>query len=107
MSASVVHRSVFDFCSNDEALKGLKEVNLTNKQTLNPEPMPEGMYSFMKTNGSVILNPKDMHLTENKDTDRQRECSLVRDVSDKMICSACRCTFTNRDEQVNQFITLK
>lgn len=81
MSASVVHRSVFDFCSNDEALKGLKEVNLTNKQTLNPEPMPE----------------------ENKDTDRQRECSLVRDVSDKMICSACRCTFTNRDEQMEHY----
>lgn len=33
--------------------------------------------------------------------DRQRESSLVREVSDKMVCSACRCTFNNREEQVN------
>lgn len=32
--------------------------------------------------------------------DSQRESSLVREVSGKMVCSACRCTFSNREEQV-------
>lgn len=30
----------------------------------------------------------------------QREFSLLREVPDKMECLACRCTFTNREDQV-------
>lgn len=32
--------------------------------------------------------------------ERQWDSSLVREVSDKMVCLACRCTFTNREDQV-------
>lgn len=32
--------------------------------------------------------------------ERQRDSSLLREVSDKMVCLACRCTFTNREDQV-------
>lgn len=32
--------------------------------------------------------------------ERKRESSLLREVSDKMVCLACRCTFTNREDQV-------
>lgn len=35
-----------------------------------------------------------------QEDDRQRECSVAREVSDKMVCSACRCPFNNREEQV-------
>ncbi|KAI3355769.1 hypothetical protein L3Q82_004341 [Scortum barcoo] len=35
--------------------------------------------------------------------DRQRESSLVREVSDKMVCSACRCSFNNREEQMEHY----
>lgn len=32
--------------------------------------------------------------------DGQRDSSPFRQVSDKMVCLACRCTFTNREDQV-------
>uniref|UniRef100_A0A669F4F0 Ankyrin repeat and zinc finger peptidyl tRNA hydrolase 1 n=1 Tax=Oreochromis niloticus TaxID=8128 RepID=A0A669F4F0_ORENI len=34
-----------------------------------------------------------------EDDTREGESSLVREVSEKMVCSACRCPFTNREEQ--------
>lgn len=43
----------------------------------------------------------------------QREFSLLREVPDKMECLACRCTFTNREDQVfssfvsNSFINVR
>lgn len=35
-----------------------------------------------------------------EDKEREREPSLVKEVSEKMFCSACRCPFSNREEQV-------
>lgn len=42
-----------------------------------------------------------------EDDTREGESSLVREVSEKMVCSACRCPFTNREEQVTtQYSTI-
>lgn len=38
--------------------------------------------------------------SKSQEDDRQWEPSLVIEVSDKMVCSACRCPFNNREEQV-------
>lgn len=44
---------------------------------------------------------------KSQEDDRQREPSLVSEVSDKMVCSACRCPFNNREDQVTtQLLTL-
>lgn len=83
MSTSTVHRSVFDLCPDDEALDGIKVIDSILKQTGQPE-------STIKENKSI-------------DDDRQQDGSLVQDVSDKMFCSACRCSFTNREDQMEHY----
>ncbi|XP_028993233.1 ankyrin repeat and zinc finger domain-containing protein 1 [Betta splendens] len=77
-------RSIFDFCPNDDALVGLKEVDRVLQQT-NTGPAPCGL---------------DVTCQED---DRQRESSVAREVSDKMGCSACRCPFSNREEQMEHY----
>uniref|UniRef100_UPI0037E9123F tRNA endonuclease ANKZF1 isoform X1 n=2 Tax=Semicossyphus pulcher TaxID=241346 RepID=UPI0037E9123F len=85
MTTCAEYRSIFDLCLDDEALLGLREVNPVLKQTVNTDPASDEL--------------------EDKSTDdhRQRESSLVREVSDKMVCSACRCTFNNREEQMEHY----
>ncbi|XP_074551064.1 tRNA endonuclease ANKZF1 isoform X2 [Halichoeres trimaculatus] len=85
MTTGAEYRSVFDLCQNDEALLGLREVNPVQKQTLNTDPASDELED------------------KSREDERQREPSLVREVSDKMICSACRCSFTNRDEQMEHY----
>ncbi|XP_034549721.1 ankyrin repeat and zinc finger domain-containing protein 1 [Notolabrus celidotus] len=85
MTTSAEHRSVFELCLNEEALLGLREVNPVLKQTPNTDPALDEL--------------EDKSLED----DRQRESSLVREVSDKMICSACRCPFNNREEQMEHY----
>ncbi|XP_030284903.1 ankyrin repeat and zinc finger domain-containing protein 1 [Sparus aurata] len=80
MTACAEYRSIFDLCPHDEALTGLREVNPVLRQAANTDPAPEEL-----------------------EDDRQRESSLVREVSDKMVCSACRCTFNNREEQMEHY----
>ncbi|XP_072300482.1 tRNA endonuclease ANKZF1 [Eucyclogobius newberryi] len=80
MSSCASHRSIFDLCPSDETLNGLKEVDPILKQTVEHEPTQE----------------------ENKSLDDD-EGSLVRDVSDKMTCLACRCSFTNREDQMEHY----
>ncbi|XP_047457335.1 ankyrin repeat and zinc finger domain-containing protein 1 [Mugil cephalus] len=74
-------RCIFDLCSNVDAF-GLREVDPVLKEAVNTEPPPD----CLKDNKS----PED---------DRQGEGALVRDVSDKMFCSACKWSFINREEQ--------
>ncbi|XP_028249646.1 ankyrin repeat and zinc finger domain-containing protein 1 [Parambassis ranga] len=80
MTTSAACRSIFDLCSSDEAF-GLKEVNPILKEAVNNDP------------DSLCVKDKS------PEDDRQEECSLLREVSDKMVCSACKCPFINREEQ--------
>ncbi|XP_049583343.1 tRNA endonuclease ANKZF1 [Syngnathus scovelli] len=75
--ASSNHCSIFDLSSKDEALTGLREVNPILKQSANREPASEKL--------------------EDKATED------VREISDKMACSACRCSFINREEQMEHY----
>ncbi|XP_061697691.1 tRNA endonuclease ANKZF1 [Syngnathoides biaculeatus] len=71
------HCSIFEICFQDEAFTGLTEVNPALKQSVNEEPATEKF----EDKGS-----KD-----------------VIEVSDKMVCSACRCSFINREEQMEHY----
>uniref|UniRef100_A0A146VC37 Ankyrin repeat and zinc finger domain containing 1, putative n=1 Tax=Fundulus heteroclitus TaxID=8078 RepID=A0A146VC37_FUNHE len=71
MTACADLRSIFDLWSNEEDLQ-LREVNPVLRET-------EAPADPVKTGG-----PED---------DRRRE------VSDKMVCSACKCSFVSREEQ--------
>ncbi|XP_035532345.1 ankyrin repeat and zinc finger domain-containing protein 1 isoform X2 [Morone saxatilis] len=81
MTSSADYRSIFDLCPDDEAFIGLKEV----KQAVNTDPASDELEE---------KPPED---------DSQRESSLVREVSDKVVCSACRCPFNNREEQMEHY----
>ncbi|XP_067459514.1 tRNA endonuclease ANKZF1 [Thunnus thynnus] len=81
MTACADHRSIFGLCPDDEALMGLREVNPVQKHRED-------------TDGLEDKSPED---------DRQRERSLVKEVSDKMVCSACRCPFISREEQMEHY----
>ncbi|XP_051260184.1 ankyrin repeat and zinc finger domain-containing protein 1 isoform X2 [Dicentrarchus labrax] len=81
MTNSADYRSIFDLCPDDEAFIGLKEV----KQAVNTDPASDELEE---------KPPED---------DGQRESSLVREVSDKVVCSACRCPFNNREEQMEHY----
>ncbi|XP_049450342.1 ankyrin repeat and zinc finger domain-containing protein 1 isoform X2 [Epinephelus fuscoguttatus] len=78
-------RSVFHLTPNDEALTGLREVNSVLKHAVNTDPAPEELED---------KSPED---------ERQRESSLVREVSDKMVCSACKCPFISREDQMEHY----
>ncbi|XP_047193201.1 ankyrin repeat and zinc finger domain-containing protein 1 isoform X3 [Scophthalmus maximus] len=80
MTSNADHRSIFDLCPNDEALLGLREVNTVPRQPVNTEPA-----------------------SHEREDERQRESSLARDVSEKMVCSACRCPFVSREEQTEHY----
>ncbi|XP_053184725.1 ankyrin repeat and zinc finger domain-containing protein 1 isoform X2 [Scomber japonicus] len=88
MTACADHCSIFGVSPNDESLMGLREVNPIQKHRENNE-----VVSAFNT-GLEDKYPED---------DRQRESSLVKEVSDKMVCSACRCSFTNREEQMEHY----
>ncbi|XP_061547775.1 tRNA endonuclease ANKZF1 [Phycodurus eques] len=75
--ASPDHCSIFDICSQDETLIRLTEVNAVLKQSVNGEPATEKF--------------------EDKGSEN------VREVLDKMVCSACRCSFINREEQMEHY----
>eukprot|EP00064_Thunnus_orientalis_P009338 superscaffoldBa00001178_g9362 len=81
MTACADHRSIFGLCPDDEALMGLREVNPVQKHRED-------------TDGLEDKSPED---------DRQRERSLAKEVSDKMVCSACRCPFISREEQMEHY----
>ncbi|KAF3694930.1 Ankyrin repeat and zinc finger domain-containing protein 1 Zinc finger protein 744 [Channa argus] len=78
-------RSIFDMCPNDEAWIGVREVKSLLQQVRNTEPITYGLEDKC---------PED---------DRQRECTLPREVPDKMVCSACRCLFNSREEQMEHY----
>ncbi|XP_034033794.1 ankyrin repeat and zinc finger domain-containing protein 1 isoform X2 [Thalassophryne amazonica] len=89
MSTCELNLSVFDELSND-AVTGLREVTavaeaLTERESVSTETPSDGL--------------------ENKcpDDDKQQECSLAKEPSQNLICSACRCPFINREEQVEHY----
>ncbi|KAM9803142.1 tRNA endonuclease ANKZF1 [Syngnathus typhle] len=71
------HCSIFDLSSKDEALTGLREVNPILKQSANREPALEKL--------------------------EDKASEDVREISDKLACSACRCSFINREEQMEHY----
>ncbi|XP_061736070.1 tRNA endonuclease ANKZF1 [Nerophis ophidion] len=75
VTASPEHCSIFDLCSQDDVVTGLREVNCFLKQSANAEP-------------------------ENSE---DKGSAVVREVSDKMVCSACRCCFINREDQMEHY----
>ncbi|XP_029937040.1 ankyrin repeat and zinc finger domain-containing protein 1 isoform X1 [Myripristis murdjan] len=85
MTSCAEHRSVFDFCAHDEAVHGLREVTTVQQQSGPTTSTSEGGEELRSEDG------------------RQRESSLVREVPDKMVCSACRCPFNNREEQMEHY----
>uniref|UniRef100_A0A8C3AJS1 Ankyrin repeat and zinc finger peptidyl tRNA hydrolase 1 n=1 Tax=Cyclopterus lumpus TaxID=8103 RepID=A0A8C3AJS1_CYCLU len=85
MTTGVEYRSIFHLCPNDEALHGLRGVNPVSGQAVNTDPVSDELED------------------KSSENDRQRESSLVREVSDKMVCSACRCTFVSREEQMEHY----
>ncbi|XP_070693907.1 tRNA endonuclease ANKZF1 [Pempheris klunzingeri] len=80
-TTSADHRSIFDLCPNDEVFNGLREV----KQAVNTDPASDELED---------KSPED---------ERQQDSSLVCEVSDKMVCSACRCPFTSREDQMEHY----
>ncbi|XP_076018075.1 tRNA endonuclease ANKZF1 [Genypterus blacodes] len=76
-------RSVFDLCHHDEALMGLREVTSSQSQTV-----------YIPSDDGEEVCPED---------DGQQENTVVREVSEKMVCSACRCTFISREEQMEHY----
>ncbi|XP_019945650.2 tRNA endonuclease ANKZF1 isoform X2 [Paralichthys olivaceus] len=87
MTTNADHRSLFDLCPDDEALLGLREVNRVLKQPAITEPASHNT-------GLADKCPED---------DSGRESSLTQDVSDKMVCTACRCPFIHREEQMEHY----
>ncbi|KAM9805207.1 tRNA endonuclease ANKZF1 [Neosynchiropus ocellatus] len=87
MTSGAHLRSVFDFAPHDEALTGLREVNLAHQHGADPE---------LPTEGSEHKAPDD-------DDGDELEPNVVREVSDRMLCSACRCTFISREEQLEHY----
>ncbi|XP_074515599.1 tRNA endonuclease ANKZF1 isoform X1 [Sebastes fasciatus] len=85
MTTGADHRCIFTLSPDDEALVGLREVNSVLKQPVNTEPASDELED---------RSPED---------ERQRESSLVREVSDKMLCSACKCLFISREEQTEHY----
>ncbi|KAM6934330.1 tRNA endonuclease ANKZF1 [Xenentodon cancila] len=80
MTSCVDCRSVFDLSSDVEVFE-LREVNPILKEALNPDPAAHSVDE---------KNPED---------GRKGEVNLIKEVSDKMVCSACRCPFSGREEQ--------
>ncbi|XP_041857850.1 ankyrin repeat and zinc finger domain-containing protein 1 [Melanotaenia boesemani] len=84
MTTCAVYRSIFDLGSDEEAFE-LREVNPVLKEAVNTVPAADCLDD---------KSPED---------DRLREGSLLREVSDKMVCSACKCPFMNREEQKEHY----
>ncbi|KAM9709316.1 tRNA endonuclease ANKZF1 isoform 1-T1 [Menidia menidia] len=80
MTACVHCRSIFDLGSDEEVFD-LREVNPVLKEAVNADPVAESQEN------------------KNPQNDVCEEGRTLIDVSDKMLCSACRCSFINREEQ--------
>ncbi|XP_023806555.1 ankyrin repeat and zinc finger domain-containing protein 1 isoform X2 [Oryzias latipes] len=81
MTTASHSRSIFDLFSNEEAFE-LKEVNSV----------------LLKEDGNPTAAP-DCLQDNSREDDRRTENNLPREVSDKMLCSACKCPFNTKEEQ--------
>eukprot|EP00063_Salmo_salar_P046414 XP_014021249.1 PREDICTED: ankyrin repeat and zinc finger domain-containing protein 1 isoform X3 [Salmo salar] len=89
MTAGPEYRSVFEYCFQDSALQEVREVTSVHEppvHTKNPSH-----------SHGVVVCPRD------DDEQPERESSLGRDVSDRMVCSACHCPFHTREEQMEHY----
>ncbi|KAK6315514.1 hypothetical protein J4Q44_G00150430 [Coregonus suidteri] len=92
MTAVPEYRSVFEYCLQDSALQELREVTGVH------EP-PEHTQNASHGHGVAVCPKEDLL----DDTQPERESSLGRDVSDRMVCSACQCPFDTREEQMEHY----
>ncbi|CAG09306.1 unnamed protein product [Tetraodon nigroviridis] len=83
MTNSVENRSVFDLGPNDQILIDLVKVNSAVQTPCNQATAPA--------------------VVDDTNQERQRDSSFLGEVSDKMVCLACRCTFTNREDQMEHY----
>lgn len=125
MTTSVEYRSVFELGPNDEILVELVSANSALQTPCNQATVPAGLcvcfcfgffvilYMFWNGDHLVIhicLTCPNITFTTalvDLNQERQWDSSLVREVSDKMVCLACRCTFTNREDQVYSRLCFK
>ncbi|CAL9690305.1 unnamed protein product [Knipowitschia caucasica] len=83
MSSCASRQSIFDLCPNDETLKGIKELDPIFKHIFDHESTQDEIKSL--------------------EDDKEQYGHLVRDVPEKMTCLACRCSFTNREDQMEHY----
>ncbi|XP_055727856.1 ankyrin repeat and zinc finger domain-containing protein 1 isoform X2 [Salvelinus fontinalis] len=92
MTAGPEYRSVFEYCLQDSALQEVREVTGVHEppvHTKNPS----------HSHGVAVCPKEDLQ----DDEQPERESSLGRDVSDRMVCSACQCPFDSREEQMEHY----
>ncbi|KAM9484640.1 tRNA endonuclease ANKZF1 isoform 1-T3 [Salvelinus alpinus] len=92
MTAGPEYRSVFEYCLQDSALQEVREVTGVHEppvHTKNPS----------HSHGVAVCPKEDLQ----DDEQPERESSLGRDVSDRMVCSACQCPFDTREEQMEHY----
>ncbi|XP_026151750.1 ankyrin repeat and zinc finger domain-containing protein 1 isoform X2 [Mastacembelus armatus] len=90
MTTCADYCSIFDLGPNDEALMGLREIKPVLKEAVITDPSSHAFHTGLEDQCPVERDP-------------QQECSLVKEVSDKMLCSACKCPFIHREEQMEHY----
>ncbi|XP_031661983.1 ankyrin repeat and zinc finger domain-containing protein 1 isoform X2 [Oncorhynchus kisutch] len=90
MTAGPEHRSVFEYCLQDSALQEVREVTSVHEPPVHTKNPPH-------SHGVTVCPKEDLQ------DDKQPESSLGRDVSDRMVCSACQCPFDTREEQMEHY----
>ncbi|XP_064874673.1 tRNA endonuclease ANKZF1 [Oncorhynchus nerka] len=98
MTAGPEHRSVFEYCLQDSALQEVREVTSVHEPPVEPPVEPPEHTKNPPHSHGVTGCPK-----EDLQDDLQPESSLGRDVSDRMVCSACQCPFDTREEQMEHY----
>ncbi|XP_036815412.1 ankyrin repeat and zinc finger domain-containing protein 1 isoform X1 [Oncorhynchus mykiss] len=90
MTAGPEHRSVFEYCLQDSALQEVREVTSVHEPPVHTKNPPH-------SHGVTVCPKEDLQ------DEKQPESSLGRDVSDRMVCSACQCPFDTREEQMEHY----
>ncbi|XP_070980337.1 tRNA endonuclease ANKZF1 [Oncorhynchus clarkii lewisi] len=90
MTTGPEHRSVFEYCLQDSALQEVREVTSVHEPPVHTKNPPH-------SHGVTVCPKEDLQ------DEKQPESSLGRDVSDRMVCSACQCPFDTREEQMEHY----
>ncbi|XP_034144833.1 ankyrin repeat and zinc finger domain-containing protein 1 [Esox lucius] len=97
MTSASQHRSVFDYCLHDSALQDLREVVRVHETPVLSKTTSHSLGGTQCPEGDV-----------SDDGQAEGACSLgkdtaARDVSNRMWCSACHCSFDTREEQMEHY----